>query len=210
MVHIRCLITLLLVLLAGCTPQPPPTSDLTGKVVSVADGDTLTILVGVGQHTIRLHGIDTPEHGQPFGTRAKQFTSSAAFGKVVSVQVTDVDRYGREVRIVTLPDGSNLNHALVKAGMAWHYVQYAPDDDQLAAIEETAREAQAGLWADPDPIPPWKWRKGTRPPGATEGGYWLNLDSNTRHNSTCKWYQNTSAGRPCKATEGRACGVCGG
>lgn len=68
--------------------------------------------------------------------------------------MVDKDRYGRTVGKVVLPDGAVLNHALVEAGLAWHYVQYAPDDKTLAALEKAAREAHVGLWGDPTPIPP--------------------------------------------------------
>jgi endonuclease YncB( thermonuclease family) len=74
---------------------------------------------------IRLWGIDCPESRQAFGARATQFTGDLAFGKEVSVQVKDVDRYGRTVGVVILPDGRNLNQELVRAGLAWWYRQYA-------------------------------------------------------------------------------------
>ena len=145
--------------------EPAPTVQinvgeiLTGKVVSVADGDTITFLVNETQHRIRLHGIDCPEGGQPFGTKAKQFTSELAFGQTVTARVVDTDRYGRLVCRVTLPDGKDLSAELVRAGLAWWYQRYAPDDKELAKLEIEAREAKRGLWADPKPVPPWEWRK---------------------------------------------------
>ena len=57
-----------------------------------------------------------------------------------------------------LPDGRVLNQELVKAGFAWWYRRYAPDDETLVQLEREAREAKRGLWADPDPLPPWEWR----------------------------------------------------
>jgi micrococcal nuclease len=68
-----------------------------GKVVRIADGDTLTLLVDSKQHKIRLSDIDTPERKQPFGTRAKQALSELAFGKQTRVVGVTVDRYGRIV-----------------------------------------------------------------------------------------------------------------
>jgi endonuclease YncB( thermonuclease family) len=66
---------------------------ITGKVVSVADGDTITVLDATKkQHKIRFYGIDTPETAQAFGAKAKQFTSSLCFGKQVSVDIRDTDR----------------------------------------------------------------------------------------------------------------------
>ena len=144
------------------TTQAKASELLTGKVVRVADGDTITLLVDQTQHRIRLHGIDCPERGQPFGTKAKQFTSNLVFGQTVTARVVDVDRYGRQVCRVTLPDGKDLSAELVRAGLAWWYRHYAPDDEELAKLEAEAREEKRGLWVDPEPVPPWEWRKSKR------------------------------------------------
>lgn len=143
--------------LAASWPQ-----EIVGQVVHVADGDTLTVLVDQTEHKIRLHGIDCPEKKQPFGQRAKQFTLEQAAGKTVTVRVSDRDRYGRLVGEVILPDGRSLNHELVSAGLAWWYRQYAPDDELLRAKEAEAREGRKGLWSEPNPVPPWDWRRGVR------------------------------------------------
>ncbi len=132
-------------------------ADFTGRVVGVSDGDTITVLHnGKGERT-RLHGIDCPEKRQAFGKRAKQLTSNLVFGKTVTVQVMDRDRYGRTVCEVLLPDGRSLNHELVRAGLAWMYRRYT-NDQSLSDLEEEARVAQRGLWADPHAVPPWEWR----------------------------------------------------
>jgi len=136
--------------------RSPPTS--LGRVVSVSDGDTITVLHNGKGERIRLHGIDCPEKRQAFGKRAKQFTSTLVFSKTVTVQALDLDRYGRTVGVVLLPDGRSLNHELVRAGLAWWYWRYAPDDETLAQLEREARGAKRGLWADPEPVSPWEWR----------------------------------------------------
>jgi len=132
-----------------------------------------------------LHPIYAPlsPTGQPAwrtGTRAKQLTSELAFGKVVRVEPTDRDQYGRIVADVILPDGRNLNRELVRAGLAWWYRHYAPHDAELCALEVEARAAQRGLWAEPHPIPPWDWRRGAVAQGGapsptcpTAGGWLL-------------------------------------
>jgi len=135
-------------------------ADFTGKVVAVADGDTVSVLRdGTTTVKIRLNGIDCPEKKQAFGTRAKQFTSSLAGEKQVKVIEKGQDRYGRTLGEVILEDGRSLNHELVRAGMAWWYRRYAPKHKELEALEKEAREAKAGLWADADPVQPWAWRK---------------------------------------------------
>ncbi len=133
-------------------------ADFTGRVVGVADGDTITVLYNGKAERIRLHGIDCPEKRQAFGNRAKQFTSTLVFGNTVTVQVVDRDRYGRTVGVVLLPDGRSLNRELVRAGFAWWYWRYTPDGETLAQLEREARGAKRGLWGDPHAVPPWEWR----------------------------------------------------
>jgi len=132
-------------------------ADFTGRVVGVSDGDTITVLHNGKGERIRLHGIDSPEKRQAFGNRAKQFTSTLVFGTTVTVQAVDRDRYGRTVGVVLLQDGRSLNHELVRAGLAWMYRRYTADQS-LSDLEEEARVARRGLWADPHAVPPWEWR----------------------------------------------------
>ncbi len=135
----RSLVFLLLVNSAAAAEYPAP-------VVGITDGDTLTGLTAQKtQIKIRLAGIDAPESGQDFGTRAKQAASELAFGKIVTVSERDKDRYGRTVAEVWLPDGKSLNREMVRNGMAWWYRKYAADDQVLARLEGEARQAKRGL-----------------------------------------------------------------
>jgi endonuclease YncB( thermonuclease family) len=137
--------------------------DFSGKVVGVSDGDTITVLRDRTPVKIRLRGIDCPETGQDFGSRAKSVTSDLAFGKVVTVHPKRKDRYGRTVADVILPDGRILNHELVRRGVAWWYRKYAPHDTSLARLEAEARAARIGLWSQSDPTAPWDWRRSRKP-----------------------------------------------
>src|SRR5712691_7992763 len=123
----RLFLGLTLVTLTTFSPIPSFATDFTGRVVGVADGDTIKVMHNGKAEKIRLHGIDCPEKAQPFGSKAKQFTSGMVFGKTVTVHVTDMDRYGRTVADVILPDGRVLNRELVAAGLAWWYRQYSRD-----------------------------------------------------------------------------------
>jgi len=136
--------------------------NLTGKVVSVADGDTITILTDNKQTRIRLAEIDTPEKNQPYGKKAKKALSDFIFGKTVHIEVETIDRYGRTIGTIFLND-LNINKEMVKAGHAWVYVRYAKDKI-LFALEKNAKENQLGLWALPEGerIAPWQWRRGKR------------------------------------------------
>lgn len=128
-----------------------------GKCVGVSDGDTISVMKAGRAVKIRLEGIDCPELGQDFGTRAKQFTSALVFGKDVEVKEYSRDIYRRTVAGVFV-EGQDLSLALVKAGLAWHFKKYS-SDPALAEAEEQARKAKTGLWSMPNPVPPWEWRK---------------------------------------------------
>lgn len=141
--------------------EPEPTStEFTGRVVSVTDGDTIDVLLADKTTVrVRFNGIDALERGQPFGNGAKK-TLSEAFGGPTDVHVVDLgqDRYGRMIG-EAYSDGERLSVALVSAGLAWHYVKYSPEDDELAAAECDAKETRLGLRSDPRHVTPWDWRK---------------------------------------------------
>jgi endonuclease YncB( thermonuclease family) len=140
---------------------------LTGRVVGISDGDTLTLLdESRKQHKIRLAGIDTPEKGQPFGEYCKKSLSDLAYDRMVTIESNKLDHYGRVIGKV-LVDGQDVNLEQVRRGCGWHYKKYQneqPLEDRLSynAAEESARAGRAGLWADRDPVPPWEWRKARR------------------------------------------------
>ncbi len=140
--------------------------ELQGRVVKVADGDTITVLDGQRQqHVIRLAGIDAPEKSQPYGQKSKAHLSQAVFGQTVTVTFDKRDRYGRivgQVRVL----GEDANLRQLQAGWAWHYKQYqseqTPDQRSVYdAAERAAREKRLGLWQGQGPAspePPWDYR----------------------------------------------------
>ena len=156
--RLSCLLAIELLLIFASTAW----ADLIGPVVSVLDGDTLEVLHNQHPERIRLSGIDCPEKGQAYGKRAKQAASDLAFGKDVTIQTHGLDKYKRTLADVLLSDGTNVNHTLVKDGCCWWYRKYAPGDTVLEGLEKEAREAKKGLWADPQPVPPWEWRRRKR------------------------------------------------
>lgn len=139
-------------------------SALDGKVVSVADGDTLTVLdVHNVEHRIRLAQIDAPEKNQPWGQKSKQSLSFFAAGKNVFVDVQAVDRYGRAIGNVFVQNQSASTYQL-NNGMAWVYDKYVKDH-ALYDIQKAAKSGGVGLWQDANPVAPWQWRKqGRRAP----------------------------------------------
>lgn len=137
---------------------------LTGEVVALSDGDTVTVLDNAKcQHKVRLAGIDAPEKRQAFGERSKQNLAAMVFRKQVIVEWHKSDRYGRIVGKV-LVEQTDAGLAQLRAGMAWHYKQYAreqtPEDRAAyAGAEDTAQEAHVGLWSQREAVPPWDFRK---------------------------------------------------
>jgi endonuclease YncB( thermonuclease family) len=154
----------LVVCIAACAQTvsfakgPPAT--LAGEVISIADGDTLTILDRTTRTTykVRLAHIDAPEKAQAFGNRAKQALSAVCFGKQAQVAVVDTDKYGRSVGLVSC-QGVAANSRMVADGFAWVYRKFAPKQSELFALETKARLDRVGLWADTNPTPPWDFRR---------------------------------------------------
>lgn len=157
------------VLCAGLFLGAAIAESIHGRVVGVADGDTLTVLeyaAGMQQHKVRLDGIDAPEKAQPFGERSKQSLSDLAYNRRVEIQSHKRDRYGRVVGKVIL-DGVDINLIQISRGLAWHYTAYAQEQTptdrvRYAETEAVARNEKRGLWRDADPVPPWEWRKSKR------------------------------------------------
>lgn len=159
-VRVACLVCLLLLPMMGGSGGAAFYLTLYGTCVGVADGDTITVLTAQRvTEKIRLSHIDCPERGQPYGARAKQFTSDFCFGRRVSVVHRGKrDRNRRLIGEVYNDRGEQLNKALVRAGLAWHFLRYS-DDTAYTRLEAQARAAGTGLWRDAHPVPPWSWRK---------------------------------------------------
>ncbi|MDR2093703.1 MAG: thermonuclease family protein [Azoarcus sp.] len=133
---------------------------ITGQVIKVADGDTLTLRNTRGKKIrVRLVGIDAPEKCQPFGQHSRASLAELALGRHARVEVVEVDRYGRSVGLVrTGDDGETLNRIQLRRGLAWVYARYNRDAS-LHALAREARNARRGLWADERPVEPWRWRR---------------------------------------------------
>jgi len=159
---------------------------LEGKVIGVADGDTITVLDSDKvQHKIRLSGIDAPEKGQAYGNVSKQHLADLVFGKTVTVEASKKDRYGRSVGKVWVQPtdcpkcGRTLDASLaqITVGLAWWYRHYAneqsPEDrGRYEFAEKEAKAKRAGLWKASNPVPPWEWRQGAREVQAVHSASW--------------------------------------
>ncbi|ODT77119.1 MAG: hypothetical protein ABS69_08935 [Nitrosomonadales bacterium SCN 54-20] len=166
----RLIVGLAVYALCACLAQA---EILRGKVVKIADGDTLTVLDKSNrQHKIRLVGIDAPERKQAFGTVSRQNLADLVFGKKVDVEWHKQDHYQRVLGKVLL-DGQDINLKQVKAGLAWHYTQYDKDlqlIDKLlyAEAQKVASLKGTGLWSDPAPVAPWDFRHNKPAPAVAD------------------------------------------
>jgi inner membrane protein len=158
------------VMASGSGPAPLPQaakSDVSSsfqqqkgyKCIGVKDGDTVELLDDSTKtaFVVRLAHVDCPEKSQAFGNRAKQFTSDFCFSRIVQIDCTEVDRYGRRICSVFV-EGKELNLEIIKAGMGWHYKKYSKSQAHADA-ETAARLARTGLWSDESPTAPWDFRK---------------------------------------------------
>jgi endonuclease YncB( thermonuclease family)/methylphosphotriester-DNA--protein-cysteine methyltransferase len=170
-----------------------------GKVISVHDGDTVTVLDQDNKKfTIRLQGIDAPELKQEFGAASQKNLSGMVLGKQVTILWNKVDKYRRTVGTIML-DGHDVNIEQVKAGVAWHFKKYedeqpAADRITYAAAEQSARAAKLGLWKAENPLAPGDWRQevktkrwGPPPPAGTIIG---NSNSKKYHRPDCSGYRD--------------------
>ncbi len=135
---------------------------LSGRVVKVYDGDTITLLIDRTQYRIRLAGIDAPEHKQAFGNASRRHLASMVADRVVRVEWDKKDRYQRYVGKVWI-DGKDANLEQIRTGMAWHFKRYeaeqSPEDRRVyAQAEKDARSRRIGLWQE-EALAPWEWRK---------------------------------------------------
>jgi endonuclease YncB( thermonuclease family) len=159
----RALLVLVVSLSILCSCAREATKFVSGRVVKISDGDTITILDAQNiQHKIRLQGIDAPERRQDFSAVSREHLANLVFGKQVRIDYEKVDRYGRLVGKVSV-DGNDECLEQLKAGLAWHYKAYeeeqSPTDRKLYAnAEQDARLQKRGLWMDPAPTPPWEFR----------------------------------------------------
>jgi endonuclease YncB( thermonuclease family) len=153
------------------------------QVVDVPEPDVLVIEdAGGNRYPVRLAGIDAPEADQPFGEEARSRLQDWALGRPARLEWDKVDRHGRAVGKlwVTSPDmpcrdepdcprNLDLGHALIAAGLAWHFKRYQAEQTEqdrasYAFDEDEARARRIGLWSDPAAVAPWDWREGKRSP----------------------------------------------
>jgi endonuclease YncB( thermonuclease family) len=143
-----------------CLSVPYPLLAWEGKIISVINGDLMTVQHDGREERLRLYGVDTPDEPQDFGKEAREFTSKRVLGKIVEVMPISQDRYGNTVAIVSV-GGISLNRELVSSGLAWVYSGgcIRPECKQWKELETETREWKIGLWSATNPTPPWDFRR---------------------------------------------------
>ena len=164
---------------ATAPPQPVTRAVYTGPnfsaaVTDIVDGDTVNVTGPNGITSIRLAGIDAPEHGQAFGAESTKNLAGLVSSKTVKLDCENERSYGRLICKILLPNGEDVCLDQVKSGMVWHYKQYQDeqspaDRDAYATAECEAMKSKIGLWSDPHPMQPQDFRHGTNSPLLLDG-----------------------------------------
>ena len=130
-------------------------------ILRVSDGDTIRVRVGKEEIKVRLYGIDAPEMKQAGGRQGQIFLEDLILTESVRIETLDKDKYGREVSLVILPDGTLAQDHLMAAGKAWVYTKYCriAKCKEWKQMEKTAKASRLGIWRDDNAVPPWEWRK---------------------------------------------------
>ncbi len=170
LIYSGCIIISLLVTQTGCTNDPVATNivnnahhvsgntdTISGKVIKISDGDTFHMLLSDKTTIkIRLHGIDCPERSQPFYQQARNYLSDLIYNKNIQIIVPYKDQYKRHVAFAFF-NGISVNEKMLENGFAWHFKRH---DKQIEweNLEKKARKEKKGIWSDPNPVAPWKYR----------------------------------------------------
>jgi endonuclease YncB( thermonuclease family) len=141
-----------------CSVQMPAMAlaDVQGLVVEVRSGDDVTISAGGHSFTLQLSEVDAPHPEQPYGIEARQSLAELCQGKQASIDELVIARKRRILARVRCA-GIDVNAEQVRRGLAWVVSSDAEADSPLHELERQARAAPRGLWAQPQPVPPWKW-----------------------------------------------------
>lgn len=162
---VRRIVTAFSLLLVLSAPGLAQSTNISGSVVRVIDGDTLVLREAGGvEYRVRLQGIDAPEIGQPYGEEAKKLLTVLVLDKQVTGDCPKRDQYGRLVCKVITTDRADVGQAMLWGGLAWHYKFYQneqteADHTRYASAEDFARDSKAGLWADANAVAPWDYRQ---------------------------------------------------
>ncbi len=130
---------------------------ITGKVVSVIDGNTVVVISGSETYQVVLRDVDSPEPGQPFAEEARLHLEKNLLNKNISLELSGKDRWGNYVGVVYVNASTDLRHELVRKGLAWATEKCT--QPELIQLQELAQQTKSGLWSEESPTPPWVFRR---------------------------------------------------
>ncbi|MBS1976085.1 MAG: thermonuclease family protein [Bacteroidetes bacterium] len=153
----KAIVVLLLTLSPVLVSYAGP-GEIQGKVTAIIDGKTVEVAALDGdRYKVSLSGIDTPEAGQNYAEQARIFLEKLMMNKKVSIKLEGKDRLGNTMGKIYLTDGTDPRVEILKAGFAW--TSEKQPLQELEALRQEAKAQGRGLWADENPVPPWKWRR---------------------------------------------------
>ena len=137
---------------------------LVGVVTQVKDGNKVTVSSKVPLNCV-LYGIDAPEikqkgkKGQPYSQEAKKELEALVLSKKLKVELKGTDPFGRNICLIKVGD-TDINFEMIKRGAAWAARDPVgrPFSSDYLNMENKARALRVGLWATPNPMPPWEFR----------------------------------------------------
>lgn len=136
----------------------PAQDKLLGTVSSVLDGNTIEVTTYEQEtYKVLLHGIDSPEPGQPHHEQSTEYLKKLLLRKHVMIIMKGRDRHGNRLGEIHIDGAPDPRHEMVKAGMAW--TSERQPDPELEALKEEARQKNIGLWKEENPTPPWTYRR---------------------------------------------------
>lgn len=137
-------------------------STLLCLVISVADGDTLTVRCGNHRPLrVRIVSIDAPEKRQAFGKQSGAHLKALCHRRQASLRTVGKDGYGRTLAHVRCA-GQDTAAYQVRAGLAWVYTPQAKRYPELVQLQKRAQASHTGLWSQKRPLAPWDYRKRQR------------------------------------------------
>jgi len=129
-----------------------------GTVSKVIDGNTIEVTTYEAEtYKVLLHGIDSPDPGQPHAERATEYLNNLLLNKHVMISLHGRDRLGNRMGDIHIEGAPDPRHEMLKAGLAWTTERQS--DPTLEALKEQARQQNIGLWQEPNPTPPWTFRR---------------------------------------------------
>ena len=133
-------------------------NELSGKVISVPDGNTIEVFANDNEsYMIMLYGIDSPELSQEYGAKAQKFLQKIILNKKVTIKIQGKDRWGNRLGVILIDGKIDPRLELLEAGLAWTAERNPLEE--LESVKEKAREQGKGLWKEKDPTPPWIYRR---------------------------------------------------